>query len=263
MSEWGEDRMLPSVLSPSDVVSEPETQLSTTTQELEEVPSDLQASTLGLNAYATEFLPTLTMQVPLMGIYDVIVEGDEAQEEVQHPERSDALRFVSPHCMTPLQNWQCPSGGSKAGKSSSGKFWRKPKPTVEVRQPRVLQGVPADASISEEQLARRMRSIRIGMDTKEYQFHVDKVRAGRPGAGPEMPDPNNSSIGRRQWNHAVQNWRDELRRLYLLETEGLSLESQPEAASVASTEAEESLQASELDDSITACSDDASSSHWS
>jgi len=260
LSEWGEDRMLPATF---DILSEPETPQSVTPQELEDGPAELQVPTSELNAYAPEFLPTLSMSVPLMGIYDVIVEGDEAQgsgEEAHYPEHHDDVRFVPSHCMMPLQTWQSSSKGSKAASRSTEKFWQKPRP-LEVRRPRVEQRVPSAEGISEEQLARRIRSVQIGMETKEYQFHVEKIRSGRPGAEPLTPDPHDASIGRRQWNHVVQNWRDELSRLYLLETEGLSLENRPESGSVASTEAEEA-QASEVDDSTTV-SDDASSSHWS
>jgi len=262
ISEWGEDRMLPSTF---DIVSEPETPQSSTPQELEDVPAELQASTTVLNVYAPEFLPTLSMNVALVGIYDVILEGDEAQgsgEEALHAERHNEVRFVPSHCLKPLQSWQSSSKGSKAGSRYNDKFWKKPMPLrEEVRQPRVPQCVPSTESLSEEQLARRIRSIQIGMETKEYLFHLEKIRSGRPGAEPLTPDPQDASIGRRQWNHVVQNWRDELSRLYLLETEGLSLENRPEAASVASTEAEEAM-ASEMDDSTTV-SDDASSSQWS
>jgi len=256
MSEWGEDRMLPTTF---DNVSEPgssERHLEPP-QKLEDVHAELQAPTTELNVYAPEFLPTLSMSVPLVGIYDVIVEGDEANT----PD-SENFCFASSHYLVPLQQrYQTSSDGSKAGMSSVDKFWRNPKP-VEVRQPRVLQGVPAGEGISQEQLKRRIRSIQVGMETKEYQSHLEQTRSGRQGADLLTPDVHDASIGRRQWNHVVKTWRDELERLYLLETEGLSLENRPKAASVASTEAEEA-QASEADDSTTVISDDASSAHWS
>lgn len=253
MSEWGEDRMLPTTF---DNVSEPETSERhlEPAQKLEDVHAEFQAPSTELNVYAPEFLPTLSMSVPLVGIYDVIVEGDEAK-----PQDSENFCFASSHYLVPLQQRRrFSSDGSKA---SVDKFWRKQKP-LEVRQPRVLQGVSAGEGISQEQLTRRIRSIQVGMETKEYQFQLEKTRSGRPGAELLTPDVHDASIGRRQWNHVVKTWRDELERLYLLETEGLSLENRPKAASVASTEAEEA-QASEADDSTTVISDDASSAHWS
>lgn len=255
MSEWGEDRMLPTTF---DNVSESDTseRHTATPQKLEDVHAELQAPTTKLNVYAPEFLPTLSMSVPLVGIYDVIVEGDEA--ELQD---SENFRFASSHYLVPLQQrHRTSSDGSKAGMSSASKFWRKPK-SLEARQPRVQQGVPAGESISQEQLQRRIRSVQVGMETKEYQFHLAKASSGRPGNELPTPDVHDASIGRRQWNHVVKHWREELERLYLLETEGLSLEGRPEAASVASTEAEET-QTSEVDDSTTVTSDDASSTHW-
>jgi len=248
--------MLPATF---DTLSEIETPQSATPHEPDDVHAERQAASAQLNLYAPEFLPTLSMSVPLVGIYDVIAEGDEAGEDLQSSEHHHDVRFVASHCMAPLQAWQSSSKGSKAAARSVDKFWSRQK-QLQVRAPRVPQGVPS-ASLSEEQLARRIRSIQVGMDTKEYQFHAEKMRSGRPGAGPLTPDPHDASIGRRQWNSAVQNWRNELSRLYLLETEGLSLENRPEAASVASTEAEEA-QVSEVDDSTTV-SDDASSTHWS
>jgi len=112
--------------------------------------------------------------------------------------------------------------------------------------------------LTEEQIQRRTRSIEVGKQTKEYQFHLEQRRLQRPGVEPLTPNPQDN-VSKRCWMRALQHWREELRRSYLLE---ISVDSRPEAASVASTEAEET-QGSELDDSATVTSDDASSAHWS
>lgn len=120
-----------------------------------------------------------------------------------------------------------------------------------------------DEGLSEEQLQRRIKHIEVGKATKEYHFFLE--RKGRVGSCDELqtPDPLDSNLhSRRSWHKAVEIWRAELRLRHLSETEGLSSEIGPEAASAASTEAEET-QSNEADDSITEISDDMSSAHWS
>lgn len=251
MSEWGEERMLPEGLL---ATREPDAPLRAQPQETGDATAKHEAPPPVLNAYAAEFLPTLSMSCPLVGICEVIVEGDEAKLSGEDAPSSE-LYFLPTHVVAPLHELN----GPKA--SSSKKFWNKPRPVPLVVQPRVPQHVHNE-EVSEEQLQRRLRSIEVGRETKEYQFHTEQIRLQIPGAEPLTPDPRDSSLSKRQWERVVQDWREELRRRYLRETEGISLENRPEAASVASTEAEEE-KGSEADDSTTVNSDDASSSHWS
>lgn len=206
-----------------------------------------------LNAYAVEFVPTQSMTCPLVGICDVIVEGNEAEESAG----SSELRFTTPHSLQAVQFDRLPRS-QEAAQASTKKFWRTSKPATLKVQPRVPQIVPVEA-LSEEQIARRVRNIEVCKDSKEYAFHLEQVKLLGPGAEPLTPDPRDSTISKRSWVRAVQSWREELCRRYLLETDPSSLESRPEAASVASTEAEEA-QGSEAGDSTT---DDSSSAHWS
>jgi len=215
LSDWGEELLL-GVATP-----ESEKLLGTASQEAGDVIDQHQASTSTLNAYAAEFLPTLSMSCPLVGFCEVILEGDETQEKV---------------------------------KAGAKRHWQKPRPA---KAPCEQQRLEVE-QISEDQLQRRIRSVEAGMASKEYHFLLEHKGHGGPGA----PDPQDSALSsRRSWLQAVQIWREELRRLFLLETEGLSFENGPEVASVASTEVEET-HGSEMDDSTT-ISDDASSAHWS
>lgn len=216
-------------------LNEPEMLRRTVPQETEDTLEHEVASST-LDVYAPEFLPTLTMDCPVVGACSVIFEGDEMSANAQ----------------------ECAAISRPTRRS---KFWNRSRPAPLTKAPpRVPQGVPLE--LSKEQLARRVRSIEIGKETKEYIFHVEQRKLGWPGGEPLTPDPRDSSLSKRSWEREVQHWREELRRRYLLETTGISYGSRPEAASVASTEAEEA-QGSEADDAITVNSDDASSTHWS
>lgn len=222
-------------------------------QEIADDVAEHQATTIApLNAYATEFIPTQSMSCPLVGICEVIVEGDESQDQP-----STELRFTSTHSLLTIQQENLPflSNTSKAG---GKQFWRKPKPSTLVVQPRVPQDTFAEF-LSEEQIDRRVRSIEVCKTSKEYSFHVEQGKLLGSGAEPLTPNPRDSGISKRRWVRAVQDWRDELQRRYFLEMERSERGSRPEAASVASTEAEEA-QSSEAGDSTT---DDSSSAHWS
>jgi len=222
-------------------------------QEITDLVVEHQAiTTASLNAYATEFIPTQSMSCPLVGICEVIVEGDESQDQP-----STELRFTSTHSLMPIQQENLPllQNTSKAG---GKQFWRKPKPSPLVVQPRVPQVTAAEV-LSEEQIQRRVRSIEVCKTSKEYSSFVEEAKLLGSDAEPLTPDPRDSRISKRRWLRAVQDWRDELARRYNLELERSEGGSRPEAASVASTEAEEA-QSSEAGDSTT---DDSSSAHWS
>lgn len=222
-------------------------------QEIADPIAEHQAITIAsLNACATEFIPTQSMSCPLVGICEVIVEGDESQDQP-----STELRFTSTRSLLPIQPFL-----SNTSKARGKQFWRKPKPSTLVVQPRVPQPIAAEV-LSEEQIDRRVRSIEVCKTSKEYSFHVEQGKLLGLGSEEERltPDPRDSGISKRRWVRAVQDWRDELQRRYFLEMERSEGGSRPgpEAASVASTEAEEA-QSSEAGDSTT---DDASSAHWS
>jgi len=247
--EWGEERMLPETMLTS---SEPGTP-SRHSQDGDHCADLVQSMCCAvlnkesstLNAYAAEFLPTLSMRCPLVGICDVIAEGDEAKGCLEDAAFSEPLLVA----FAPVR--ALPAEGPK--QSSSQRFWRKDRdPSLEVR-PRVPQGIHRE-EITDETLQRRIRNIEIGKETKEYQFYLEQIRLLRPGAEPLTPDPHNRTLSKRRWDKEVQNWRQELRKQYLDE-------SVPEVASVASTEAEEA-QSSEADDTTTVNSDDTSSQHW-
>jgi hypothetical protein len=215
LSEWGEEMLL-------GVATPESTKLrGNASQEAGDVTHQHQVSISTLNAYATEFLPTLSMSCPVVGHCEVILEEDETQGKV------------------------------KAAKRRHSRYKLADAPREE-----------QISEISEDQLQRRIRSVEAAMKSKEYHFLSEHKGYGGLGAELMTPDPQDSALSsRRSWLQAVHIWRNELRRLFLLETEGLSLENGPEVASLASTEVEET-QGSELDDS-TIISDDASSANWS
>jgi hypothetical protein len=212
---------------------------------------------LHLNPYAPEFLPTLSMECPLVGVFEVIAEGSELQPHECEDFSEDRFNFVPQQCLVPVQQ----------AKSRSKSFWKKPRPArLETKAP---AEVPSSASqpvrlpLTETCLQRRSRNIEAGKETKEYQWQMEQVRLygpGEYGAGEEplTPDPTDHSISKRSWQLAVQLWRQDLRRRY----ERYGSDNRPEDLSVASTEVDE-VQGSEAEDSIsTTNSDDVSSSSW-
>lgn len=250
LSDWGEELLLGAATAESEKL------LGIAPQETGDVIDQhqaTQANTSTLNAYAAEFLPTLSMSCPLVGFCEVILEGDEIQGELQ----ADPNRF-----------WKKPRPATALG-AGPKRSWNKSRPAkvLSEQQRRLEAARTANFSgeveqISEDQLQRRIRSVEVAMASKEYHFLLEHKGHCGPGAEPMTPDPQDSALcSRRSWLQAVQIWREELRRLYLLGTEGHSSENGPEVASVASTEVEET-QGSEVDDSTTV-SDDASSAHWS
>jgi hypothetical protein len=248
LSDWGEERLLPETIFDT---SGSQSSIRTTPQEMggSFAGEHHQARSPKLNIYAPEFLPTLSMACPLVGVCEVIVEGDESNGNDEG------------HLLLP-EHAAAPAAGRHpvhARKASSKQYWRnKPRPAdLQVELPAAPQNTHRE-DLTEEQIQRRARSIEVGMQTKEYQFHVEQGRFRWPGAELLTPDPC-ENMSKRCWMRALQCWREELRRSYLME---FSLDGRPEAASVASTEAEET-QGSELDDSATVTSDDASSAHWS
>jgi DNA-binding IscR family transcriptional regulator len=120
-------------------------------------------------------------------------------------------------------------------------FWRKSRhveaPAPLEVHPRVSQGVPE--KMSEEQQQRRIKTIEVVKDTKEYQFHMEQIRLHDPASEPLTPDPRDNTISKRSWVRAVQNWRDELGRQFVAELAQTSLKDSHKAASVASTEGSE------------------------
>lgn len=259
--EWGEERMLPERMLSSSEPGTPSRHSQENGDHCAELVQSMCSAVLSkesstLNAYAAEFLPTLSMSCPLVGVCDVIAEGDETKGCLEDAPCPEPLLVA----FAPVRG--LPAEGQKAIplQSSSRRFWRKARDASLEVQPRVPQGIHRE-EIPEESLQRRIRNIQIGKETKEYQFHVEQMRLRRPGAEPLTPDPRDRTLSKRRWDREVQNWRQELRKHYLLETTGISFERVPEVASVASTEAEEA-QSSEADDTTTVNSDDTSSQHW-
>lgn len=185
-----------------------------------------------LSTQATEFLPTLSMACPLVGIL----------------EEGDAARSVTDH---------------RANK----RFWGKSRPKpLDVRPAASAQGIPS-TELSATQLQRRIRNLEIGKETKDYQFLSALKGHQAAGGEPLTPEPRDATISKRGWDRVVKEWRAEVRRHYLAETEGIFSGSHLDTESI-STEAEETATesistGSEADDSSIVNSDDSASAHWS
>jgi hypothetical protein len=214
-----------------------------------------------LNVYAAEFVPTLSMSCPLVGICEVIVEGDELELESQEDVQNGARRLPPSRVSATMgSHRELPRQDAKASKKP---FWRKSRQQAPAKEPQLP--TPRE-ELTEEQVQRRLRMVEAGQKTKEYRFLADEVRRF-PSGRPQTPDPRDSSLSKRGWDKEVQQWRKNLRRCYLLEVKpesmGTSEHNDTEAPSMASTEADEAP-CSEADETITVHSDlsDASSAHW-
>jgi len=245
-SEFGEERLLP------------ETVLRALESE------GVKAAPSTLNVYAAEFVPTLSMRCPLVGICEVIAEGDELQLESQEDLQSGSRRLLPARVIAAMgSHRELPRQDAKASKKP---FWRKSRQQAPAKEPQLP--TPRE-ELTEEQVQRRLRMVEAGQKTKEYRFLTDEVDLCSPCISrrrPLTPDPRDSSLSKRGWDKEVQQWRKNLRRCYLLEvkpeTMGSSLENDNEAPSMASTEADEAP-CSEADETTTVHSDlsDAASAH--
>lgn len=247
VSEMSEECMLPPVFC---AASEPGSPPRTTPHETVDGAAGHEARASALNPYAAEFLPTLSMNCTVVGYCNVIAEGDEAQEHSEEVAPSDLL-FLPAHCAAPLPG---PGVESRPAVSSKKRFWREGRPAALQAPPRPSRAAPAVKGLHEgADVQRRLRTIAVIKESKEYQCHLERRRLCGPDDEPLTPDAADAALSKRAFEREVRIWRGELRKRG---------ECRPEAASVASTEAEEA-QLSEADDATTAHSDDASSAHGS
>jgi hypothetical protein len=203
---------------------------------------------VALNAYAPEFLPTLSMECQIMGVgyCDRICEESTLESGLAGEDYSSCRMLYVPD--------ECSASVFKAKKKS----WKRLRPQqldIEVASSS-SQSLQANAQ-RDFNIQRRLRNIEAGKGTKEYQWHMEQVRLHGPGVEPLTPDPTDSSISKRSWDYAVRVWRGDLRSRY-----EMCEANRPEGASVASTEADscKDSQRSEIDDSATASDDGSSAS---
>lgn len=151
------------------------------------------------NAEAPEFIPTLTMTCPLVGVI--------ASEGVQQGFFDEVLRV--PH--TPKR---------------TRRRARKPQLTpleIPARSPEAAGGELPEASEEQWQHRAEMRrtSVALVKATSVYEwYNMAKPRETWDKCEPMTPDPLDRTISRRQWRGNVERWRQLLQELYMEEGDG-------------------------------------------
>lgn len=231
-------------------------------RELTATPHRSGGSSKALDPYAPEFLPTLSMECPVVGVCTVVAEEHAEQPGVDEATPA-ALVFLPAHLAAPVgsrpleaERASPPSRSAAPGPDRRRESGPAPVETLP-QPPQVAQAVAAECP----SLRRRLRSIEIVKATKEYELHLQRRRLCGPDAEPLTPDAADPKLAKRAWERELTSWRCKLRDGSPLEAEGRSPGNRHEAASLVSTEAEEQM--SEVDDSTTVISDDASSAHCS
>lgn len=159
---------------------------------------------IGLRATAPEFIPTLTMHCPLVGLYHVQDKACGSTEVAEVP----AMRQVDePQARRRRRN--------KAAKSLSGQLAQQqwgvmPEASEEVWEQRVLHR----RKVLETLQARLLRLSKQHVEGSSLDLQLPPSAQGvcRSEVQKEWrprvpgPDPENRSVSRRQWRKAVDEW---------------------------------------------------------
>mmetsp|Transcript_46810 Transcript_46810/g.100085 ORF Transcript_46810/g.100085 Transcript_46810/m.100085 type:complete len:353 (-) Transcript_46810:88-1146(-) len=220
---------------------------------LEEAQRELEASTSSpatssLSANAPEFVPTMTMVCPLVGICSV-ASTDEASFVT--PQNHFAPDPYSPELLrlSPKQ------GRNKGGVGRK----RNTPPAIQVPDRKRTKSEERRLSIPEEakpnksqmempeateeewqqRIKKRELAITLSKRSHEYQrFQQLKMNEEREEDEPLTPDPRDRSVSKRKWKHDVDEWRNWLQKRYGDEGQG-SVASTEEWLSVFTTTTEE------------------------
>lgn len=182
------------------------------------------------NVNAPEFIPTLTMQCPFIGICHTVSGTAFADSSTFTPEKGRA-----------------PSPTSRAGRSRhSAKKRRTSTAQAAPRTPRPVSMPSEDATEEDWQRRAEMRQKAIDMVKKfpEYRWYSEAKREGDP---PLTPDPRDRGISKRRWKYLTAQWRLALKQRYIEDGHG-SVAGTEEWATSISTEDTEGFRVLDGDD---------------
>jgi len=229
-----------------------------------------------LNIYAPEFVPTQTMDCPLVGICTVIPEDGVIDiQELLSQSSSQGQKKKKPY-------WRSKAPQDLAAKKLATSVAESALDPLEIKEESndrhslfaTQPYLPPYASCempeaSEEEWQHRVeirrRQLDAGFQSKEYLWYVQHMKHCDVAELIVGPDPTDRSIAKRQWKYQLQLWRDALMRHWM---NRLIESGKPEGGSVVSTE-EDEADGSEADDDLSTIThhsevaDDASSSSWS
>jgi hypothetical protein len=174
----------------------------------------------------------------------VIAEGDE-----------DFSYFSQHHSTSELCAPFDEADSQSHASNSTNSYWKKKRPAALNKKTFIQQ---ERTPLNDVPVEKRVESINVGKQTKEYQWQMEQINLYGIGSEPLTPSPFDESLSTRGWKAAVEAWRKGLKHRY----ERHLAEHRLEGLSVASTDADEvhgSESKSEADESITTNGDDASS----
>lgn len=192
------------------------------------------------NASAPEFIPTLTMACPLVGICCVIPEYAANLPGCFGPVLAmGTLPLVLPSsdnfgCAVKGASNTCSSKSTEAARPRKPGQARKPRPPAlltsncrrtkcEPLQAGPPQGEMPEASEEEWQhrVEMRQKSVTLSKETAVYQWYSGlKLREEREVCEPMTPDPTDRTVSKRHWKYLVQRWRTAMYSLYLEDGNG-------------------------------------------
>jgi len=245
-----------------------------------------QARDLRMNAYAPEFIPTLSMQCPLVGVCSVIHEANEEEQDDArlHTEEVAVNIFCAynpeqtMHAEAPFTMWEeeAPRNRSSSQKQAAKKkkpFWRRHHSSQrEEDVPEVKQGESPEKSsercqtvtssesdirhqeevcLPEEEHQRRMairqRGVDIGKQSKEYLWYVQHTQNCDSEEMAKLRDGPDPT----DRSISKRSWKYQLHVWRdTLNWHYLQEAGKPEGASVVSTEEDDVTHGSEADDDL-------------
>eukprot|EP00933_Yihiella_yeosuensis_P045647 TRINITY_DN41043_c0_g1_i1.p1 TRINITY_DN41043_c0_g1~~TRINITY_DN41043_c0_g1_i1.p1 ORF type:complete len:334 (-),score=56.71 TRINITY_DN41043_c0_g1_i1:211-1212(-) len=215
-----------------------------------------------LNVDAPEFVPTLSMVCPLVGVCHVSCEEKSPSDQPLTKEPQDKF--------TPEKLSKIPTPAWSAQKTSAltaDRRKRRPTPLLfqassmkrTKSEERLISKSPEAASCNRHRLSSdtqslaselssiateedwehrgrvRSKAITICKQSAEYQWHTESLKDEDE---PSTPNPLDRSISKRQWKHELQRWRNAIKRRYVSEGGG-SVVSTEEWQSTVATVTEE------------------------
>eukprot|EP00442_Polarella_glacialis_P003722 CAMPEP_0115161048 /NCGR_PEP_ID=MMETSP0227-20121206/71135_1 /TAXON_ID=89957 /ORGANISM="Polarella glacialis, Strain CCMP 1383" /LENGTH=308 /DNA_ID=CAMNT_0002572995 /DNA_START=95 /DNA_END=1021 /DNA_ORIENTATION=- len=185
-----------------------------------------------LNADAPEFIPTLSMSCPLIGVCELDSQAQPSAEPDANPVRSSLAKDSSghEHCFegffSPEQSF-APSPFCREAQDHSARrrgCSRKRRPaTLQLQAPsqkrtksEERQVTEATEEVWEHRAEMRAKGVAMGKTSSEYQWSAQLIKKlDREDPEPLTPDYKDRAISKRQWKRELQSWRSALKQRYM------------------------------------------------
>mmetsp|Transcript_33297 Transcript_33297/g.72680 ORF Transcript_33297/g.72680 Transcript_33297/m.72680 type:complete len:268 (+) Transcript_33297:58-861(+) len=190
------------------------------------------------NIHAQEFIPTMSLACPLVGVCTLVPEDEAGNFAVVMECTSLGLGLLGNEAPGA---GICTTSASKPRKEARYPGAKMPSQAKGGTQmPQIERSVLELPEASEEEwqhrAAMRRKAVRLGKETREYLCISELKRSqGEEEAAddePSTPDYRDRSLSKRQWKWQLLQWRNALKRRYLEEGHG-SVASTEECSSLA------------------------------